>query len=239
MGTKVFLNVYDLTPANDCLYPAGFGVHHTGVEVMGSEYSFASGGGVFESTPKEAPGAKFRESLDVGSFEGGSAAFKKVLDDLRSEFGPNNYNILTKNCNHFSNALVWALLRRQVPSHINRLAQIGSYFSFLFPKKMLEGAPVGDSNGGATGFQVQGGGRRSTIGESEKRSESNVAFSGHGSALGTSSTSEGNANGFFGSIGKASGGSSSNRGDDLTDRRERARKAALARLDRSSSENSK
>jgi hypothetical protein len=47
---------------------------------MGSEYSFASGGGVFESTPKEAPGAKFRESLDVGSFEGGSAAFKKVLD---------------------------------------------------------------------------------------------------------------------------------------------------------------
>ena len=46
---------------------------------MGSEYSFASGGGIFESTPKEAPGAKFRESLEVGSFEGGSVELRKAI----------------------------------------------------------------------------------------------------------------------------------------------------------------
>ena len=78
-GTKVYLNVYDLSPANDCLYPAGFGLNHSGVEVMGSEWSFASGGGIFESTPKEAPGAKFRESLELGSFDGGSSEFNKVI----------------------------------------------------------------------------------------------------------------------------------------------------------------
>lgn len=50
MGTKVILNVYDLSPANDCLYPVGCGLHHTGVEISGTEYSFASGAGVFESS---------------------------------------------------------------------------------------------------------------------------------------------------------------------------------------------
>lgn len=44
VGTKVFLNVYDLAPANEFLYPVGFGFHHSGIEVLGSEYSFASGG---------------------------------------------------------------------------------------------------------------------------------------------------------------------------------------------------
>ena len=157
-----------------------------------------------------------------------------IISDLRSEFGPQNYNILTKNCNHFSNALVWVLLRREVPSYINRLAYIGSYVSFLFPKKMLEGAPVGDSSESANGFQVSGGRNRSSLGGSERKKEPSVAFSGHGNILGSSSAPEGNANDF-----SRSSGASSNRADDLTDRRERVRKAALARLERKNSGNSK
>lgn len=39
------------------------GIHHSGVEILGREYSFASGGGIFDSSPKDAPGAKFRESI--------------------------------------------------------------------------------------------------------------------------------------------------------------------------------
>ena len=79
-GTKVLLNVYDLSPANDFLYSAGLGLHHSGVEVSGSEYSFASGAGVFESTPREAPGAKYRGTVELGTCEGGSADLKRVLD---------------------------------------------------------------------------------------------------------------------------------------------------------------
>lgn len=30
MGTQVFLNVYDLSPMNDCLFQIGFGLHHSG-----------------------------------------------------------------------------------------------------------------------------------------------------------------------------------------------------------------
>jgi hypothetical protein len=59
-GTLVILHIYDLSPANDYLYPVGLAIHHSGVEVLGVEYSFASGAGIFESsTPKIAPGMFF------------------------------------------------------------------------------------------------------------------------------------------------------------------------------------
>ena len=48
------MNIYDLSPANDALWAVGFGLHHSGVEILGTEYSFASGGGIFENTPKQA-----------------------------------------------------------------------------------------------------------------------------------------------------------------------------------------
>lgn len=86
MSTKIYLNIYDLSPANDCLYPVGFGLHHSGVEILGSEYSFASGGGIFEGTPREAPGARFREQVDLGAFEGGSSELKVTLDGKRYRF---------------------------------------------------------------------------------------------------------------------------------------------------------
>ena len=73
------INSYDLSPANDYLYAMGMGLHHSGVEILGREYSFASGGGIFDSSPKDAPGAKFRESIELGAFEGGSAELQSAI----------------------------------------------------------------------------------------------------------------------------------------------------------------
>lgn len=39
----VLLNVYDLHPANDWVYPLGLGAYHSGIEVFGEEWTFASG----------------------------------------------------------------------------------------------------------------------------------------------------------------------------------------------------
>jgi len=217
----VVLNIYDLSPANDYLYPIGFGLHHSGVEILGVEYSFASGGGIFESRPKVAPGAKFRESLEIGSFGGGSAEVQSAISNLRSDFGSDAYNLINKNCNHFANALVYNLLRKQIPAHVNRLANIGSFMSCLLPKKMLESAPVGDS-GASSGFQVHPAGSRVTTSASGTSANS---FSGSGTTLGSSSsTNNGGLGSVFGNI------RSNTRTDDLTDRREKARMAALARL---------
>jgi len=90
---QVILNVYDLSPINDYLYAIGMGIHHSGVEILGREYSFASGGGIFDSSPKDAPGAKFRESIELGTFEGGSAELNSAISDLREDFGPDRYNL--------------------------------------------------------------------------------------------------------------------------------------------------
>lgn len=233
MGTKVFLNVYDLSPMNDALYAIGFGLHHSGVEILGSEYSFASGGGIFESTPKEAPGAKFRETIELGTFEGGQSELRVIVSDLRSDFGPDAYNLVRKNCNHFANALVWALLGRQIPGHVNRLADIGVCCSCFLPKKLLEEAPVGHtgpSGGGGGSVYSSGGQGASRSGSSGSRTPPRKAFSGSGAKLGSSSNDS--AGGGFGGLLGSIGGSGRKGQDDLTDRREKARKAALARFER-------
>ena len=132
---------------------------------------------------------------------------------MRNEFGPNAYNLITKNCNSFANAFVWALLRRTIPPHVNRLAEIGSCCSCLFPKKLLEAAPVDDNSHNSSGYQVSGGhGRISSFGPSKSQMV-RPSFSGTGRTLGQDNAS------------------SSKGIDDLTDRREKARKAALARLE--------
>jgi hypothetical protein len=214
VGTKIFLNVYDLSPVNDFLYFAGMGLHHSGVEIMGSEYSFASGAGIFESSPKLAPGAKFREQIELGSYEGGQAELKTALSVLRDDYGPDDYNLIRKNCNHFSNALIWKLMNKAMPGHVNRLADIGMCFSCLIPRKLLENAPVGDPSssggGGSSGFLVKAGNRSSNAANSAVQKPT---FSGSGARLGGSDTAS----------------SSGTISPDLTDRRDKARKAALLR----------
>lgn len=217
----------------------GFGVHHSGVEILGQEYSFASGGGIFDSTPKEVPNAKFRESIEVGVFQGGSSELRTIINDLRSDFGPDDYNLMSKNCNHFANSLVWSLLGRTIPPHINRIADIGTCLSCLVPKQLLEGSPVGPNsnnsggdNSANAGFQVFGGRDK----DNNTSSNSNRAFMGSGSKLSSSNNNnnDSNASSGFGSLFQGKGSTQREKGnEDLIDRREKARKAALARLNQS------
>ncbi|KAL7550734.1 hypothetical protein ACHAWF_013946 [Thalassiosira exigua] len=223
---------YDLSPVNDYLYSIGMGLHHSGVEILGREYSFASGGGIFDSGPKEAPGAKFRESIELGAFDGGSSELQSAISDLRDDFGPDRYNLIRRNCNHFANALVWRLLGRTIPGHVNRLADFGVCCSCLLPKKMLEEAPVGPnagSSGGSSGFQVYGRpGARDKKDDGANRPT--AAFTGSGTVLGSQSSEEGRSRiPLLGSWGGGSAGKSKG-AESLTDRREKARLAALARM---------
>ena len=234
----MLLNLYDLSPANDYLFSVGLGLHHSGLEIAGREYSYGSGGsGIFEHSPKDAPGARFRCQIELGSYDGGSKELNQALDDLRSSggFGSDGYNLIRRNCNHFCNALSWRLLRTTLPAYVNRLADIGNYCSCLLPKALLDGSPVGGgtketgtsqsfvvptrasmNRGGATeGFAFQGKGQSlqggSTGIHSEQPSEGLLSRFTRSSTVSTTSTSA---------------------SDDLIDRREKARKAALARLER-------
>ena len=99
---RVFLNVYDLNEqSNEYLYPLGLGVYHSGVEISGIEYTFAGESGIYEMTPKHAPPAKFRESIDLG-LSPGAREISNAIEELKKSFKGTDYHVLNKNCNHFA-----------------------------------------------------------------------------------------------------------------------------------------
>jgi deubiquitinase DESI2 len=216
VGTKVFLNVYDLQsgPFQDALFAVGCALHHSGVEVLGTEYSFASNAGIFASSPRATPpGVAFREQVELGTFEGTSADLRSVLAHLESEggFGPTSYHLLRRNCNHFASALCYKLLQRRIPAYVNRISALALCCDCLIPKAVLEHAPVGDSKDGPTTTALV------------PSSRSHVQpFAGSGMKLGTATRPASN---------HMERQAPANSSDDLTDRRERARLAALARLE--------
>ncbi|ETW08848.1 hypothetical protein H310_01351 [Aphanomyces invadans] len=150
--TTVTVNVYDIVESNSFTYAWGLGAFHSGVEVGGVEYSFAGGAGVFTLAPKSAQGAVFRESIQIGVFEGTYQDAKRILDDMRSEFNGSHYNLLTKNCNTFANEACLRLVGQPIPAYINRIAYLGSCFSCLIPKQLTGEAPVQGSDAMFGGF---------------------------------------------------------------------------------------
>lgn len=143
-NSRVKLNIYDLHDSNESLIPFGLGLFHSGVVVGGSEYTFASGGGIFNHEPKGAA-AKFRETVNIGSFHGSSQQLAQIIEELRQDFTGSNYHVLTRNCNHFADEFLQRLVNKSIPGYINRLANLGSVFSCLLPESVTNNAPV-DNN---------------------------------------------------------------------------------------------
>lgn len=113
----VYVNVYDIVWANALLYPVGMGIHHTGVEVHGSEFGFGrtiSGTGLFEIRPKSFPQHIFRESLLVGYTSLNLAEVRQLIREESSMWAGATYHLTNRNCNHFSDYLVKALTHRPV-----------------------------------------------------------------------------------------------------------------------------
>uniref|UniRef100_A0A7S2UWR5 PPPDE domain-containing protein n=1 Tax=Fibrocapsa japonica TaxID=94617 RepID=A0A7S2UWR5_9STRA len=125
---EVFLNVYDLNQSNGFLRFVGLGFYHTGVLIAGKEYHF-SNQGIQIGRPREAPvGAVFRESINMGVHEGLANEISAIVRRLRDQFPGSSYNVVSCNCNHFSDALCRAVLGRPIPSWVNRMAGLGGVF---------------------------------------------------------------------------------------------------------------
>ncbi|KYQ99901.1 hypothetical protein DLAC_03866 [Tieghemostelium lacteum] len=134
---NVYINVYDLHPINNYTYLIGLGAYHSGVEVYGTEYSFGghefSFSGVFEIEPKTVTGANLRESILIGETTLTNKQVQNLVDKIADEFAGNSYHPLQKNCNSFTKEFIKRLLNKEIPSYINRLAQIGNYFNCILP----------------------------------------------------------------------------------------------------------
>lgn len=128
---KVYLHIYDLSPINSFLSFFGFGIYHSGLEVYGREYTFAGGGGIFDTKPLEvieSEGVPLRETIELGEIWHSQKDIDDIIYKLRTQFGPNDYNLVTKNCNNFSSDLCKSLLNKDIPDYVNRLANWGRIF---------------------------------------------------------------------------------------------------------------
>ncbi|CAN0872687.1 DeSI-like protein At4g17486 [Linum grandiflorum] len=147
----VYLNVYDLTPANGYVYWAGLGIFHSGVEVYGIEYAFGahdySTSGVFEVEPRQCPGFKFRRSIFVGTTSLDPNQVREFMEQHAANYHGDTYHLIVKNCNHFCKDVCHKLTGRPIPKWVNRLAQIGSVCNFILPESLKIAAVEHDPNG--------------------------------------------------------------------------------------------
>lgn len=129
-GPSVLLNVYQ---APGTTQMPGFGIYHTGVQIGSTEYSFGGspesvGCGIAEQTPKVTPPGSqwvFFQTVDLGKTTMTERQVMTVLSGLRPLFPANQYNLVNKNCNHFSELFV-TRLGRAFPGWVNRAAKLGN-----------------------------------------------------------------------------------------------------------------
>ncbi|XP_051135024.1 deSI-like protein At4g17486 [Andrographis paniculata] len=138
--TPVYLNVYDLTSINGLFFWAGVGIFHSGVEVYGTEYAFGAHEypttGVFEVEPRQCPGFKFRKSILIGTTRLNHDQVRESIEHHAKRYWGDAYNLIAKNCNHFSCDICHQLTGNHIPKWINRLARIGSFCGCILPKSI-------------------------------------------------------------------------------------------------------
>jgi hypothetical protein len=73
---------------------------------------------------------RVREQIQVATYEGTLDSFLSIVEELRQgNFRPGTYNVVHRNCNHFSDALLQAVCGARVPEWVNRAANMGSGLS--------------------------------------------------------------------------------------------------------------
>ncbi|KAI9269699.1 PPPDE putative peptidase domain-containing protein [Helicostylum pulchrum] len=122
----------------------GIGVFHSGVEICGKEYCF--GGhevpnltGVFVVEPKIGiPELTLKQTIDMGTTDLTEKEIEELLLTLSDEFMGPSYNLLSRNCNHFTEGFVERLNSKTVPFWINRAAKLGNMFPCVVPWEWIQ-----------------------------------------------------------------------------------------------------
>ncbi|KAJ0244365.1 hypothetical protein HA466_0190070 [Hirschfeldia incana] len=122
---KVTLNVYDLSRGLARQLSASLlgkvieGVWHTGIVVYGNEYFF--GGGIQHLPAGTTPyGAPLR-TVEMGDTHVPRDVFEMYLEEISPRYTAESYNLLTHNCNNFSNEVSQFLVGKGIPDYILQL----------------------------------------------------------------------------------------------------------------------
>ncbi|EGS18724.1 uncharacterized protein CTHT_0053320 [Thermochaetoides thermophila DSM 1495] len=144
--TEIIINVYDLLPPgrlSSVLWTLGTSLLHSGVVINGKEYAYGGHNrpgitGVYWTRPKtEPPGGHFRCEILHGFTIAAPHEIERIIQEVSEEFLGPSYNLLTKNCNHFTSYLCQKLTGRPGPAWLNRAASIGVRFPCVVPKEWV------------------------------------------------------------------------------------------------------
>lgn len=145
--TEITIHVYDLLPPgriSSVLWTVGASLLHSGVVINGREYAYGGhekGGvtGVYWTKPKtEPPGGRFRCEILHGFTLATHDDIDATLRAASDEFLGPSYNLLTKNCNHFTSYLCQKLTGNPGPGWLNRAASIGVALPCVVPRDWVE-----------------------------------------------------------------------------------------------------
>ena len=173
----ITLNVYNAShPSHNIFVRAlaalsnnvGLGVHHTNVDVGVYRYQFDGVNGVTRRrlrddvgsdavAESEMEGFVYSRSFVLGDTELGQGEVEVVLGRLGEFFPPGSYDVVGRNCNHFTYAFASALLLtrgevvgndfgrvdRVYPKAVNRLARAGKNLG-----RKYDGEGTNDGEGG-------------------------------------------------------------------------------------------
>ncbi|KAG5441676.1 Desumoylating isopeptidase 2 [Clonorchis sinensis] len=138
-GASVAVNVYDMLWLNVYINNLGIGVYHTGVVVYGIEYCYGghplSYSGIFAMAPQDVetlgPNYSYKSTIEVGHTDFTEADIALILEDMGPQYRGDQYHLLRRNCNHFSDAFIQILCGASLPKWINRLASVGAKLPFI------------------------------------------------------------------------------------------------------------
>lgn len=145
--TEIIINVYDLLAPgrlSSFLWFVGTSLLHSGVVVNGREYAYGGHDrqgvtGVYWTKPRsEPPGGTFRCEILHGFTLATQEEIDSIIRHASEEFLGPSYNLLTKNCNHFTAYLCRKLTGRPGPVWLNRAANIGVALPCVVPREWIE-----------------------------------------------------------------------------------------------------
>lgn len=134
----VRLNVYhvgksegilSIRTANGLLTILGSGAYHAAVEIYDMEWSFgeiSEGTGVFWCEPRQCSMHEYYKTVELGTTRKPRQKVDQILNELKHEWQGVDYDLLRKNCCHFSNEFAILLGVDPLPDWVLNLARVGT-----------------------------------------------------------------------------------------------------------------
>eukprot|EP01064_Diplonema_japonicum_P020256 TRINITY_DN2940_c3_g1_i1.p1 TRINITY_DN2940_c3_g1~~TRINITY_DN2940_c3_g1_i1.p1 ORF type:complete len:310 (+),score=8.23 TRINITY_DN2940_c3_g1_i1:323-1252(+) len=125
--SEVEIYMYDISKGMARALGPVFGVQieaiwHTSVVAYGYEYLFAGGGGVLKEEPGTTPFGTPIEKRVMGRTSKTRIEFESWnRSQNESAFGPESYNLMENNCNHYSDAALRFLVNEGAPSTVSNM----------------------------------------------------------------------------------------------------------------------